>query len=81
MVVVKKKKKYIDSFLIDITDKSMKGLIHLVGVIGIVSTIAIITQSPIKVGIGFIVGLGYLLIMNNTKDRVIKRGEEWDTKD
>jgi hypothetical protein len=60
----------------------MKGLIHLIGVIGIVSTIAIITESPLKVGIGFIVGLGYLLIMNNkSKGIVINRGEEWDIED
>jgi hypothetical protein len=60
----------------------MKGLMHLGVVIGIVSTIAIITESPLKVGIGFIVGLGYLLIMNSkSKEIVIKRGEEWDTKD
>jgi type IV secretory pathway VirB3-like protein len=49
----------------------MKGLIHLGVVIGIVSTIAIVTESPLKVGIGFIVGLGYLLIINN-KSKVIK---------
>jgi hypothetical protein len=58
----------------------MKGLVHLGIVIGIVSTIAIITQSPLMVGIGFIVGLGYLLIIDR-KGIVIKRGEEWDTKD
>jgi hypothetical protein len=60
----------------------MKGLVHLGLVIGIVSTIAIVTESPVKVGIGFIIGLGYLLIMNNkSKGGVIKRGEEWDIED
>jgi hypothetical protein len=59
IVVVKKKKKYISSYIIGIIDKitkkEMKGLIGLIVVIGI----------------------GYLLIGNNTKG-VINRGEEWD---
>jgi hypothetical protein len=60
----------------------VKGLVHLGIVIGIVSTIAIVTESPLKVGIGFVIGLGYLLIMNSkSKGVVIKRGEEWDTND